>query len=368
MYCSKCGALLADGARFCTKCGVGIGGTEGARPNQVMIQDSAIESVHNRAITGRNLKEAISILYDMEQDVYATSRMIQLIDQKIGKLGIRYRINEPVREQPRPSVAPTGVQAIYMICGLIGGIYGFSSQATGGYFSIVSQVFGAVVAGVIGLAIGYVLTLIASFSICKAKDSEAQAEADKKYNRDCAAHRQKLQDQEDRIKRELKEIQSLRIVKSKLEAKNIATCTQLEEHYDMVGIDEDYRNLVPIGYMKDYIRLGIATQLHGPNGLNFFIRQELRADMLQMTMEEISNKLSMLIDINKAVFGELVTLNNKCSQIIDGVEKTAHILGQNNRVLSELKEAESMNAYYNSRIAAEEEYRNRMDTICGRWL
>lgn len=372
MYCSKCGTQLSDGARFCTKCGADTGGAEGAHPNRDTARDSTFEPGDKRAIAGHNLKEAISILYDMEQDIYATYRMIQQIDQRMSKLGIRYRINPPIKKEVNKQQHTGDIYskcgAGGMIAGMLLGIFiGMSGQSSSGVFGFVDQIGGAIGGGFVGGIIGVIIGLVIASGISSKKLAEVEEELNEQFDKEYKKYQSDCTRQEYRIKQEMKEIESLGIVKNKLLFKINASRKQLRLYYDMVGIDEDYRNLVPIGYMKDYLRLGIATQLHGPNGLNYFIRQELRADMLQMTMEEISNKLSMLIEINKAAFGELVALNDKCDQIIQAVGQTAHMMAQNNQALQDLKETEEMNAYYNSRIAAEAEYRNRMDAICGRW-
>lgn len=363
MYCSNCGTKLADNVRFCTKCGVRVDDNEINTQSITNTQGASPESYDDRTMSGENLKEAISILYDMEQDVYATSRMIENIDQRISKLGLRYRIDVPVKEKVNIQNCTEGVHKKWWCIGTIAGML------LGGFIGIgfIDLIGGLFTGGILGGFVGFVIGLFIAEGISSSKISKAQKEADERYNVVYKNYQLSCQKQELRIEQEMKEIESLQNVKKQLLSKKDTTCKQLKLFYDMVGIDRDYRNLVPIGYMKDYLRLNISTQLHGPTGLNFYIRKELREDMLRMTMEEISDKLSTLLEINKAVFYELVTLTDKCDQIIQVVGQTVHLMAQNNQVLQDLKDTQIMNAYYNARIAAEEEYRNRMDTICGRW-
>ena len=365
MYCNNCGTQLPQDARFCNYCGTSVNSSSKETKSITSVQATEIELENNRYATGENLQEAISILYDMEQDVYATTRMIDQVDQKISRLGIRYRINEPVLDIRVNKISLSGlaIAMLTIIPGLGGALFGLLMGMVFEIDFLISAVAGSVFYTSLFLGIPMGITKL----INSVRYKRAENKARRIYYCEYEKYKSQVKQQDARLKKEENEIKSLQSVKNRLMQKNAATKRQLSVYYDRTGIDKDYRNLVPIGYMKDYMRLGISARLHGPNGLNYYIRQELRADMLQMTMQEISSKLDVLLEINMAVFCELVSLNNKCDQIMQDVGQIVHLMAEQNKTISDLHESSKMNEYYNSRIAAENEYRNRMDTIFGRW-
>ena len=237
-----------------------------------------------------------------------------------------------------------------------------------GVFYLLEIIFFPIVGFFVGYIGGLVLGKIVGGIVGLCIVGKKEKEADERYERARQRYDKQVEQDKLRVKKELKQVDSLKSIKSSLLDQREKTLNQLNIYYDMVGIDKDYRNLIPIGYMNDYIRLGISNQLHGPNGLNYFIRQELKTDMLQMTMEEISAKLNTLMEINQAVYRELVSINSKCDEMISEISYTAQAYADNNRILHDIKDSQSMNTYYNSKIAKELEYRNQMDEIYGRWL
>lgn len=90
----------------------------------------------------------------------------------------------------------------------------------------------------------------------------------------------------------------------------------MENFYNEIGIDKDYRYLIPIGYMNEFLRLGIATKLTGVDGLYYLVREELRMDQMQASLDEISDKLDQIIDNQHRLHEQLVSMNEKCEQMI----------------------------------------------------
>lgn len=127
-----------------------------------------------------------------------------------------------------------------------------------------------------------------------------------------------------------------------------------------MGLDNKYRNIVPIGYMEEFIRLGISDHLEGVDGLYYLIRRELRDDQLNYTLNEISNKLNILIDSNHQLYSEINIMNNKCDAIVAQTAKTAQICANNSKQLSQIASNTEVTAYNSQRIAAEAEFTNYM--------
>lgn len=97
------------------------------------------------------------------------------------------------------------------------------------------------------------------------------------------------------------------------------------------GKDKD---LIPIGYMHEFIRLGIATHLEGADGLYYLVRNELRADQFQCSIEEISCKLDTVIDKQREIYGVISDMNHRCDYLVEQTKKSIKLSAQNNALLS----------------------------------
>ncbi len=370
MYCSKCGKQIPDHASFCMGCGTKVSADGKTKINNDFAKRQKEKLT---SVSEINLKKSIDILYNMEQEIYFTTCVINSLESKKNDLCKRYKIKEPERKiatEPKNEY----IGCIAFIVGLVGFIVGMAIAASSAESnhglsldSIVSSFFSVAGGGIIGLIIGLVIVFCLNGIIKGAKTVDEQDSLDEEYETACMEYNQVCEEQEERIECEKREFFSIENIIKQLNKKNAETKRQLTKYYDIVGIDKDYRSLVPIGYMKDYIRLNISTHLEGVDGLNYLIRQEIRWDLLQMTVEEIYNKLDELIEINKYIFSSLSELNNKCDKLVASVDNVAREVSRSNRVLQEIQQVESLNAYYNERAAKELEYRNTMDTIYGRW-
>ena len=181
-----------------------------------------------------------------------------------------------------------------------------------------------------------------------------------RYDNWCKDYQHEVDKDRARVVREKKEKEILIQQRDSLiERKNAATM-KLNRYYNTMGIDSKYRNLVPIGYMYEFMRLGIATRLEGANGLYYLVRQELRHDQLNATLDEISRKLDTIIDNQHELYYEISDMNQKCDRIIRGVKKSAEISAKNNQLLQDAVRNTSISAYNSERIKQELKFQNFM--------
>ena len=108
------------------------------------------------------------------------------------------------------------------------------------------------------------------------------------------------------------------------------------------------------------MRLGIAHQLGGANGLYYLVRQEMRGDRLQYSLDEISRKLDDIISNQHQIYYEITDMNNKCSQLISQAEKSAEISAKNNQLLDAAVANTSIAAYNSQRVKEELRFQNFM--------
>lgn len=300
-----------------------------------------------------NLYDAISGLYDMELNNYLMTRSISQLDDEISSLGKKKYFEEPVQFKAEGGdesvVNATWYSAfgVGMVGAIIAAVIGMS---TSGFFVGLLFTF-------VGLIVGAIIGAIAGNTISKSRDNkiykEAFDEKKEKYVRNIKNDALRVEE-ENRKKQYLKRQRDL-LVERKTEASR-----KLNSFYMAVGIDKNYRNLIPIGYMYEFMSLGIATKLEGADGLYYLVRRELRADQMQYTLDEISFKLDTIIDNQHRIYGELTEINNKCDRIISETVKSAELAARNNEMLSVAVANTAITAYNSERIASEAKFQSYM--------
>lgn len=308
------------------------------------------------------LKKQVSILYDMELNNYLMNEMISRLDYEIDSLGKKKKILAPQKLNGDKEIILTmvGTGAFYAaIIGAVGGLIynfvvdeGILDMILGFFFYPLTWGTTGVVAGaVLGLIVGLIL-----FVLDKKNDKKI-------YEEDCEEYENALEKDAIRVEREKKEKDILIRQRDLLVKRKNEATIKLKSFYSLSGIDSNYRNIVPIGYMNEFIRLGISNHLEGSDGLYYLIRQELRADQFQYTLDEISYKLDDIIDSQREIYGELRNINRRCDYLIDQTNKSVRLAAQNNSLLNDAVAQTRITAYNTERIAKETEFQNYM-LIC----
>ena len=127
----------------------------------------------------------------------------------------------------------------------------------------------------------------------------------------------------------------------------------LDNFYDTMAIDYDFRGLIAVGYMNKFIKLGISTKLTGADGLYYLIMQELDKAIIKLSLIEISNKLDTVISNQNRLYDELYYINSKCDQMIESTIK------QISR-LDDIERNTELTNYCAGRIEKELEFQNFM--------
>ncbi len=306
----------------------------------------------------KNLPRCISMLYDMELNQYLMTREIAQLNEKISSLGRERRISDAVRGKNQKSVIEY-VLKVGSLCAFaampIGAIYYFTTNH--GFFDkLFSIIEGPIVFGFFGAIIGAVAGLI--IGIIKKGNEDKALNA--RFESDKSKHEKAVALDSARLKREKMQKALLTAQRDKLMRRRSEAQNKLAGFYNSCGIDSNYRNLVPIGYMNDFIRLGISKRLEGSDGLYYLIRHELRMDQLQYTLEEISYKLDTIIDRQSRIYSDLSEMNQKCSDLFSRTVKMAEDVASSRRALSSIEESSALAAYNTSRIEAENRYQTFM--------
>lgn len=304
---------------------------------------------------GKSLFSTISKLYDMELNNYLMTRAINELDSRITDLGKKRKIIAPTEEKADKSdiglSAGTGALIFGIIGIIVGVIYNFKHEV--GFFA---KLFGIILHGftfgLVAVLIGAVLGLIYGLISYSGDNDKFR----KQYLRDLKVHNNEILKDDQRVQRERKEREILIRQRNILINRKNEASRKLNSFYASSGIDSDYRNLIPIGYMYEFIRLGISTKLEGADGLYYLVRCELRSDQFQCTLEEISRKLDKIIDNQHGIYSEITKINNKCDRMIRETMKSAEIAAKSNQTLNAAVANTAITAYNTERIARELEF------------
>ncbi len=316
---------------------------------------------------GKQLKEAISILYDMELNNYMMTRSIQQLEDEAVKMGQERYIEPPkkmfnfvsIGEYVKAKIPAIIISAIAIIVvGLIiffvlaGDIVGTKKGEMA--FTLA---FPAIVMCAQAVVLILIISGVKSGSAEKARN---QAYIDSIHEKEMQQYNAALQQEKDRV---YKITEGFRSQCTQLETRKAEATTNLNKYYDAVGIDHLFRNIIPIGYMYDLIRLGVSDKLEGPKGLNYLVRQDLRADEFHHTLEEISAKMDIIINTQRAIYYELQSINEQCSRLVSESVMQTQLAINSNETLEQIRNNTAISAYNSGRIRKENEYANTLHTF-----
>ncbi len=312
-------------------------------------------------MSGERLKDAISILYDMEKNNYLMERAIEKLDCQIADLGLVRNIRPPQKENIcyDPGYAalliPFGIAG-----GVIGAIYGLVTLFTSSFDFLVilfNIIFTPLVCGVIGALIGGAIgALIGLLYAVYYKNKEIKR-AEREYQEACVRYKREKQNDKIRMERELRQKDLLSEQRTLLYHKLYDSHVVLSSFYNAVGIDGDFRDIIHIGYMYDFARLGIATELQGTNGLYDRVRKDIREELLRLDVKRILQRLDQIIDKQDRIYSDIHRLNDRCDQMLLQSINISKSLSQTNQRLEELSVQTELSEYRLQRIQREEEYR-----------
>lgn len=310
-------------------------------------------------MTNSKLQQGISILYDMEINNYYITRAIHSLDYEISKLGHRKAFRLPSRRKNQGTIlggafvfAMWGAGIVAAIVTIVAIIEAFITSD--GFFGLIFNLILSIIAGPLyGCVIGGIGGIIVG-GIYGAIDKRLDKERiEDEYHKALAEHHIDKISDDVRVENELKKKQALQRQRLILQQRLGESQKTLAKFYNKMGIDENFRHIIPIGYMYEFSRLGIATELEGNKGLYDRVREEIKINYIYYKLEEISDKLDVIIDNQRELHGELVALNQKCDQMVQLTLETV----QNSQSIACNT---AVTAYNTERIQKELEYQNFM--------
>lgn len=285
------------------------------------------------AMRNEKLYNMISILYEMEVNIYTLDRCIVQLNQQIDVLGIKKSIEKPSINYD--DLSTRSVDGIFWIIGMILGFVivlfqGCARYSGGGIFSSINSLFMTVIEGgivaFIGALIGFGIDRIYIQAKVQKIQREERARREEIYHRNMEKYQKDVQQDKERMAKEIEKRSFLQSELEVLENQRKEEENKLKCLYDIAGILPEYRSLIHIGYMKDLMEIGVSARFDGTDGLYYLVRKEIQADQLNKNISDISGKLDEVIKIGNRLYGKMqsmqVEARNLSNQILEEGERS----------------------------------------------
>lgn len=115
--------------------------------------------------------------------------------------------------------------------------------------------------------------------------------------------------------------------------------------------------------MNEFLSLHITDKLEGSDGLYYLIRKELKFEVLNVTLKEISNKLDSIIDQESQLYSVLTGINNKCDRLVTNTQNSIALSIRNNELSEQTARNTEIAAYNTERSAKELEYQSMLTLL-----
>ena len=271
----------------------------------------------------KELGEAINAIYELEKERYQTMRLDRELLAESGKYAIPRSISKPAF---RPKhIGRSSCMVLFCVVGVLTGILvlvlgwkllGVELGLGSGLIGAVAFLGLAYLGGELGSTFGMWLdsraykNAVAEEKVLWERESSPQMEA---YQRALDAEERRMSHERGivaMISSEREELQNLLREES----------SALTELYEKAGIGADYRKLIPMRYMANFFNLGISRKLEGTDGLYYLVRQELRADQFNASLQDISAKMDTIISKQSEIYRELLAVEEQNRQIVRELE------------------------------------------------
>lgn len=287
----------------------------------------------------KELMEHLSAVCDAENAAYACKQAIDFLEEQKGSksfyesagIQYQYRIPEPkysgdyevgqVKELPAPGL-------VKGFCAFLGFILAYITRNV---FSLSIIVF-----PVVGWFIGYFIvesynkneknTAWDSIYETNRKRREEYEREKRKYEADKAAWSEEQKKEELHIRDSVEQM----IAENKKTLANIQA--NLRKLYDMGIVYQRFQNMVAVNTMREYVEMGLCEQLEGSNGAYAAYLQDLRAERICGSIEDLKkatvNALSqiefnqgLLIHEVREIDGDIKMLEQSLKQNISGLNQ-----------------------------------------------
>ena len=320
------------------------------------------------------LKEYLSIVVDMEKNIYMQNSIITELENEIDILGLKKQLNKP-----------KGYDAYEWVFILPMLLFGLGFIGLGvlacfkgkKFFTGEVDLFNWLIAlflflfGLCGIISGFIFICeipreLASFYKTKKKAKQEEL----KYKKD------RLIDQK-RVKRELIRKKILIADLQQIRAQNSESKRTLEKIYAQNIIFPKYRNLVMLCSLYEYFCSERCYSLGGPDGAYNLLENEIKLEQIITRLDNIIEKLDAIQNNQFFLYSAIKKSNQQSVQILEAIHNMAdnlEFLSKNfssqstelHEEIANLQKTSVLTAYHEERIQKELSYMNRMNYFTSR--
>ena len=311
-----------------------------------------------------NLKEYLSIILDMEKNVYIQDRTIKIIKSKIKTYGIKKDVEYPIHNEAAPEyeiyILKTGV--IFAIIGFVIDIIINWSRFfdSDGIFAGVTALLHGILPG---LGVGIVGGLIFGSIIASNKRKEQQKELDEEYQKELEQFKKLTSADEERLNVENKKKEALLSNINALESKYLESKSRLEDFYSYGIIAPKYQhNIVAISSFYQYlIEKRTYCLEYDPStadrGAYNIYNEEAQRGVIISQLNVVIDKLDQVIENQRTLQNTLREANEKINYLSKKVDRQAR------QIKESIQEQNAIQTYNAERIEAELKFMNTMNIL-----
>lgn len=321
----------------------------------------------------KDLKEYLTIVIDMEKNIYLQNNLISQMQDRIKHLGQAH-----VYQKPTMHVESSGgFWIVECIMGSVLALIGFLALRWG--LKLVDSNFAAFLPGIFVLVLGGASLLggIGSFFRGlwdKSNDAENYLKAKNNYDVAYAQYERDIHADQERVQIELLVKAILSSNLESLVKQNEKSKRNLEYIYSVDIIYPKYRNLIMVCSIYEYICSGRCNALEGHEGAYNILEMEIRLDHIIIQLDQVIDKLdaiqvnqyllySAIQETNQQVAQILQSVNSALNGLLNFYEQTEELSA---RIVSMEKNSALM-AYWAQSIQKELQYMNRMNYFLGKY-
>lgn len=283
-------------------------------------------------MSGAQLKEYVSMLYEMEKSIYQQERLMEGVVTEQGKL-----TKDPQKKEVNVSAGVGIVLGGAVLIGLAGIIWAVS---------IGSAFLGIVIGGLAIYPLGWGLMHLGFI--------HSDAKSENRYYEACVVSYEK----QTPLREELASL--ARELPTKLEESKAL----LQQMYSIGVIYPKYQNLIAISSFYDYLMSGRCSELEGHEGAYNIYEMEARIDRIVTQLDVVIQKLDK-IQQNQYMLYRAIQEGNKQNQELLG-KLTSAVKGVNDRLDAQGRSI-AYAAYEAELTRKELQYQSSMNRIYGNW-
>lgn len=316
-------------------------------------------------MTTEQLKEYLSIVVDMEKNIYLQERAIRELEWKIEGLGHPTIHEEPVK----PKVTKRSMRGDIVLLGIMGIVgvlcwWGISLINTWRYPGV------TLILAVMGFffILGTLLSILTMF-----RERERETAAKESYERALGEYQTFIEEEEQRIREEKARKNVLGCELQKLKEQNEESKERLKQIYASDVIFPKYRNLVMACSLYEYLCAGRCDTLEGREGGYNILEMEIRFDKIIVKLDRVIAQLGAIQDSQYVLYSAIQESNERVGRLLSSAEQIAGQLEDMDSrsvgyqaQISDLQKSSALTAYHAERVEKELAYMNRMDYLTGR--